>query len=132
MSAASVRVAEFFEGIARGNQEMIYTEVPEETLAEDMAESPVTEDLHVVYSLSDPISGIVRCVGMTNNILRRTCEHLSLKGDNLKLNAWIANLGVSGKLPVIDTIETCHNRADAIKRERFHVNKHRDTVYNRA
>lgn len=83
-----------------------------------------------VYVWAEKKTGVVRYVGQTNNVARRTVEHLSLKGDNILFNKFIIDHVAQGILPEIYVVQTCATREQAIKMERRHANIHRDTIYN--
>lgn len=85
---------------------------------------------HSVYVWSERNTGVVRYVGRTNNIARRTIEHLSLKGDNVLFNKFIIDHLVLGLLPDITVARTCSSVEQAIKIERALINEHKDTVFN--
>ena len=85
---------------------------------------------YTVYALVDPLTDVVRYVGMTNNLPRRIVEHFSLRGSNLMLKAWIAGLAIAGYVPVVKVLEVCERKEVAALREAAHIATHEDTVYN--
>lgn len=94
------------------------------------AASTLPQVPHTVYSLVDPISDTVRYVGMTNNLTRRVIEHLSLRGSNLRLKAWIAGLAVAGYVPLVKVLDLCESREVALMKEVVHIASHSETIYN--
>ena len=92
--------------------------------------SAVPHSVYLWVSKLHGDNGTVRYVGRTNNIARRTIEHLSLKGDNVLFNKFIIDHLATGILPDITVARTCSSIEQAIKIERALINEHKDTVYN--
>lgn len=61
----------------------------------------------IIYTLSDPNTGLVRYVGKTNNIKRRLNSHMSnySLSTSTKKNNWIISLIKSEKLPIIEVLD---------------------------
>lgn len=81
------------------------------------------EDLRgkeVIYRLRNPQDNTVFYVGRTNNIQRRTIEHLTLRGYNAGLHLMIATLFASGIVPCIDTLEIVDS-GNASLREAYYI-----------
>ncbi len=57
-----------------------------------------------IYTLTDPIDGLVKYVGMTNNPKRRLSEHL-IEKTLTKKNNWIKSLIKKNKKPIMDVID---------------------------
>lgn len=93
----------------------------------DTQVSPVP---YSVYALIDPSSDVVRYVGMTNNLPRRVVEHFTLRGKNIRLNAWLANLALVGYVPFVKVLETCESKEKAVMQEAVHIASHSQTIYN--
>lgn len=87
---------------------------------------------YTVYALVDPLDGVIRYIGITNNLPRRICEHLSLRGSNLLLKAWIAALAVKGYIPVVKVMDICPRREIAALKEACYIAANSETVYNLA
>lgn len=92
----------------------------------------VTHVPYTVYALIDPLTNVVRYVGITNNLPRRICEHLSLRGSNLLLKAWIAALAIAGYVPIVKVLELCERREIAALKEAVHIAANSETVFNLA
>lgn len=84
---------------------------------------------YIVYGHQDPLDGIFRCVGQTNNLLRRTCEHFSLREPNLEYNAWLCELAMRGYVPQVITLERCDTREEALRSEKKFLGMYSDTLY---
>lgn len=88
---------------------------------------------YTVYGLRCPIEDTIMYVGETNNFPRRMCEHLSLRGHNLGLNAWIATLAVKGYVPIPVVFDIVETPKDAHTRESYFIGFHSQeghTLYN--
>lgn len=100
------------------------------------APSPTIETIprvpYSVYALIDPLTNVVRYVGITNNLPRRIVEHLSLRGCNLLVKAWIASLAIAGYVPIVKVLEICERREIAAIKEAGYIAAHSETVYNLA
>ncbi len=77
--------------------------------------------VYAVYLLVCPLTGRIRYVGQTSNLQRRFIQHLSYRGQNLHLNAWIADLAARGYVPLCKTLLTVETLQDARRWERFYI-----------
>ena len=60
-----------------------------------------------IYTISCPVSGLVKYVGKTKNAVERFRKHISEKNKTKKCR-WIIGLKNKGLLPVFDIIDTVH------------------------
>jgi hypothetical protein len=82
--------------------------------------------VYSVYLLICPLTDRIRYVGQTNNIQLRFVQHLSYKGHNLELNAWVANLALKGYVPICKTIITVSTPKDARMWEQYYITQYMD------
>lgn len=61
----------------------------------------------IIYTLSDPNTGIVRYIGKTNNIEKRLSRHLSNNhlSNSTRKNNWIISLLRKNQLPIIEVLD---------------------------
>lgn len=83
------------------------------------------EQAFSVYTLSDPRTGQVRYVGMSNNVEIRYSTHLVDRCNATKI-AWIQELKVNQLAPVLSVIETELTLDVAKKRELHWIRYHLD------
>jgi len=75
--------------------------------------------MYFVYALTEPDTGTVAYIGMTNDTKRRLQQHLSCNGTNVAKNTWIQELLERGAKPSLNVLETVNTRAMAQKREKY-------------
>jgi group I intron endonuclease len=57
-----------------------------------------------IYTLSDPITGLIRYIGKSNNPKRRYTNHLAFKSNNHK-SCWILSLKAKGLKPILEILD---------------------------
>lgn len=65
-------------------------------------------NLEYIYTLSDPITNVVKYIGKTNDISNRFKRHISdyyLNESNSNKNTWIKNLKSKNLLPIIEILD---------------------------
>src|SRR5688572_2866476 len=73
-----------------------------------------------IYTISDPITGLVRYVGKTKDPNNRFKKHLTSNKLNTKSCRWIKGLKSKGLKPVFDIIDTC-SESDWQQKERQYI-----------
>lgn len=81
-----------------------------------------------IYTLSDPISGLVRYVGKSNQPNRRFTNHLCSKGKTYTCN-WIQSLNKVGLKPVLEILEECMDN-EWPEREAYWIEQLRQWGFN--
>src|SRR6266699_312185 len=60
--------------------------------------------MHLIYALVDPRTDVVAYVGITNNPNQRLQEHVEMKADNEKKNAWVQQLPTEQVVPKMKSL----------------------------
>ncbi|SRR6266699_880951 len=72
-----------------------------------------------VYALSDPRTGEVKYIGLTNNVKRRYTDHISGKDKSNKAKqSWIDDLKTHNLLPTLTILEENLEKPAGFQRER--------------
>lgn len=80
------------------------------------------ENPYVVYSLIDPISNVVRYIGITRQpIKKRYNGHIYLLKQKSKKISWIKSLSAKGVAPIMDIIDDNLIRSVAFKKEKEYI-----------
>jgi hypothetical protein len=72
-----------------------------------------------IYTIADPLTGLVRYVGKTKNTKERFRKHLTANGNCYK-SKWIKGLKSKGLVPLFEIIDECEESEWAAK-ERFYI-----------
>ena len=82
-----------------------------------------------IYALSDPVSGIVRYVGKSNDPAKRLGAHMSSSDTRTRKRAWLSRLRSQGLRPTLIILEVCERRSweDA---ERCWIAHYGEQLYN--
>ena len=73
-----------------------------------------------IYTISDPVTGLVRYVGKTISPKERFRKHLTSKKLTTKLSRWIKGLSNKGLKPVFEIIDSC-TESDWQSKERQYI-----------
>ena len=83
-----------------------------------------------IYTLTCPISGFIKYVGISNNPNRRYLEHLGYKYDtNKHKKNWINSLKNKGLKPKINILESEIDIESAIKKEIMYIEMFKSMGY---
>lgn len=74
-------------------------------------------DPYEVYALTDPMTGIIHYIGITNDRERRYREHVTCSGTNREKNMWVISLLQQELQPAMEVIERVTGLREAKKRE---------------
>lgn len=91
------------------------------------------QDTYVIYGLLCPLSGALRYVGITNDVVRRMREHLKNTCGTLGKKDWLEYLDSLGLTPHIVLLDTASSKAQAEKKERqyiYHFTQHGEPITN--
>ena len=97
-----------------------------EILSNRVSETLIITPQHIagallyIYTMSDPVSGLVRYVGKTKNPKQRFRKHLTSKKLNTKSCRWIKGLKAKGLKPVFEIVDTC-TESDWQQKERQYI-----------
>ena len=78
--------------------------------------------MYFVYALTDPRTGTVAYVGITNNAYERFKQHISYRDNNGKKHAWIQQLQQEKVMPAMKILEIVEDEETALNRERYWIN----------
>ena len=82
--------------------------------------------LYFIYALTDPRTGTVAYVGITNNAYERFKQHISYRDNNGKKHAWIQQLQQEKVMPAMKILEVVEGEETALNRERFWINYYKE------
>src|SRR5258708_23580552 len=82
--------------------------------------------MYFVYTLTDPRTGTVAYVGITNNAYERFKQHISYRDNNGKKHAWIQQLQQEKVMPAMKILEVVENEEIALDRERYWIRRYKE------
>ncbi len=82
--------------------------------------------MYFVYALTDPRTGTVAYVGITNNAYERFKQHISYRDNNGKKHAWIQRLQQEKVMPAMKILEVVENEEIALDRERYWIKHYKE------
>lgn len=89
-------------------------------------------ETYQIYALTDPDNGLIRYVGLTNNVTRRYREHIQGTHGLLPKDGWILGLIDRQILPGLKILETVVGEGLAREREEYWINFYdeKDDLHN--
>ena len=66
-------------------------------------------DIVYIYTLSCPITFVVKYVGKTTNVRLRYNQHVSDKRQMSLVKSWIKSLKKTGLTPIMEVVDECNN-----------------------
>src|SRR5260370_22490708 len=82
--------------------------------------------MYFVYTLTDPRTGTVGYVGITNNVYERFKQNNSYQENKGKKHAWIQQLQQEKVMPAMKILEVVENEESALDRERYWIKHYKE------
>ena len=76
-----------------------------------------------IYTLSCPVTGYVKYVGLTVNPINRLNQHVSSSGRSVLIKSWVNELATSGNTPSLDVLETVSDLTSAKEIEKYWIHQ---------
>ncbi len=86
--------------------------------------------MFTVYALVDPRNGLVRYIGITDDVYRRFREHIACDGRNRSKDAWIDGLKHAQMMLIMQTLEAVETVEQAREQEKYWVQHYRSIGAN--
>lgn len=74
--------------------------------------------MYTIYALVDPSDGLIRYVGMTQDIYARFIQHVNCESRNTEKNLWVTSCRARNLMIQMRTLETIETREQALETEK--------------